>query len=385
LTSNIHFTHSISVVDTSLSGSNFIRRFKEGKQKFNMEDYNQYEWNQSNQQQQQQQQYQQQQQQQQQQAPPPPASQLFGLVIPGHDIRTNFEPADATGTKFTLTIPFPSPLSPSPSSLPSPLTLSNITDIVFFLLPNTQLPPNTGAMLYWSASPMKMLEENKINAAAAGAATCTSEFELLGALIPNNGQSSAIFRTGWSSHEPLHNLVQAVSMSSIQSSSLLSSSSSPTAPATPMLSSSSSSFITNSTTSISTMDGSNDNNIQHDHNNNNGINLTFGISIEPIENIQNLNMDTKQNNNNSNTSIGGTLGNGHGHGRGYGVENQTMNVAKHIAMDLFNYLQSFDDVGSNSSQSRGIMNVPTNVFDRWYKRFEGKLRRDPNFFMKSSS
>ena len=54
------------------------------------------------------------------------------------------------------------------------------------------------------------------------------------------------------------------------------------------------------------------------------------------------------------------------------------NVAQKIALDLFNYLQSFDDTQQNRN---GWMNVPTNVFDRWFKRFEMKLGRDPNFFM----
>ena len=61
------------------------------------------------------------------------------------------------------------------------------------------------------------------------------------------------------------------------------------------------------------------------------------------------------------------------------VEHDRGQVAKKIAMNLFNYLQSFDDVGSQ----RGIMTVPTNVFERWIKRFEEKFALDPNFFMNS--
>jgi hypothetical protein len=60
------------------------------------------------------------------------------------------------------------------------------------------------------------------------------------------------------------------------------------------------------------------------------------------------------------------------------------NVAKKIATDLFNFLQSFGDTGTGGNVKNGWMMVPVNVFDRWFKRFEGKIERDPNFFMKSS-
>jgi hypothetical protein len=219
-----------------------------------------------------------------QQQQPSLSSQLFGLIIPGKEVITNFAPADTSGTKYTLTIPFPvEAVQSNPEN-----AITSISDIVFFLLPNVSLPPNTGAMIYWSAS-------------SSNQAAPSSSFELLGALTPT--QTSAILRTGWSTNEPLHNLI----------SSLL---------ASP----------------------------------NTTINITFGISIEPIENINNLNV--------MKNSV-----------------NERKNVAQKIALDLFNYLQSFDDTQMNG---KGWMNVPTNVFDRWFKRFEMKIGRDPNFFMKSS-
>ena len=52
-------------------------------------------------------------------------------------------------------------------------------------------------------------------------------------------------------------------------------------------------------------------------------------------------------------------------------------VARKIAEDLFNFMQSFVN-GTGSS----TMTVPTNVFDRWIARFENRLRRDPHFFLK---
>ena len=212
-------------------------------------------------------------------------SQVFGLVIPGKEVITNFAPADASGTKYSLTIPFPTNQNSNNNKQDNDIT--SVSDIVFFLLPNISLPTNSGAMIYWSA-------------AGSQETTPSSSFELLGALTP--AQASIILRTGWSTNEPLHNLISSLS-------------SSPNA------------FV----------------------------NITFGISIEPLENINNLNVTHKN-------------------------INERKNVAQKIALDLFNYLQSFDDTQKNGT---GWMNVPTNVFDRWIKRFEMKMGRDPNFFMKN--
>lgn len=79
------------------------------------------------------------------------------------------------------------------------------------------------------------------------------------------------------------------------------------------------------------------------------------MSIEPLANIQNLDIMHK------------------------GVEDR-LQVAKKIALDLYNYLTSFDDAAGRN----GKVVVPTNVFDRWFARFERKYRLDSNFFMKES-
>lgn len=212
-------------------------------------------------------------------------SQLFGIIIPGKEVITNFVPADPSLTKFTLTVPFPVHTNDEHS-------IASVSDIVFFLLPNISLPPNSGAMIYWSAS-------------SNHEASPPSSFELLGALTPT--QPSSILRTGWSTNEPLHHLIKSSMSSNLGNTSAI-------------------------------------------------INITFGISIEPLDNINNLDATRKN-------------------------TNERKNVAQKIALDLFNYLQSFDDTQQNG---KGWMNVPTNVFDRWFKRFEMKMARDPNFFMKSS-
>lgn len=82
------------------------------------------------------------------------------------------------------------------------------------------------------------------------------------------------------------------------------------------------------------------------------ITINLGVSIEPMSSVRNMGI----------------------------IQDKTTHVAKKIAMDLFNYMRSFD----TGSGGGGNMVVPKNVFDRWMSRFEAKARVDPNFFMKSS-
>lgn len=79
------------------------------------------------------------------------------------------------------------------------------------------------------------------------------------------------------------------------------------------------------------------------------ITINLGVSIEHISNIQNIGA----------------------------MKNDTTHIAKKIAINLFNFMQSFD----SGSGGQGNMVVPKNVFERWLSRFEAKSRVDPNFFM----
>ena len=248
-----------------------------------------------------------------QQQIPTATTQPFGLIIPGQNVETNFIP-DATGTKFTLTIPFPisgngsnefvsMDMSTSAKNTSSSLSPTAVSEIIFFLLPNIPLPADSGAMLYWSAAPMDSLGNPIQDTSISGG------FELLGALTPT--KSSIVCRTGWATHDQLQSIVEkAKNMQPQQAMS-------------PNIA---------------------------------GVLMTFGVSIEPLNNMRNLQIEEK------------------------GVSD-LKGVAQKIATDLFNYLQSFDDVGNARS---GWMTVPTNVFERWFKRFEGKLHRDPKFFMRNS-
>ena len=197
-------------------------------------------------------------------------AQLLGFVVPGGPVRTDFVPADASGTKYTLTLR-------TPGDLPLPLT--TVSEVVCFLLPNALLSPQQGILVYCQVS----------SPAGNGEAT---GFELLGAIT--HERPSAIFRTSWSQNDLLLSQHQIIS---------------------PV--------------------------------------VTLGISIEPLETIQNI--DSGRNDN-------------------------RLHVAQKIAMDLFQFMQSFD---TGAAVVGNMMTVPANIFDRWIKRFEERFRRDPNFYMKN--
>mmetsp|Transcript_24762 Transcript_24762/g.36326 ORF Transcript_24762/g.36326 Transcript_24762/m.36326 type:complete len:259 (+) Transcript_24762:66-842(+) len=221
------------------------------------------------------------------QAPQPPTQPIFGILIPGHTLRTDFVPTDPSGLKYTLNLTAPPPDLSYEQQQQHSVNPTSIPDIAFFLLPTTTLPPNHGVLLYYQAS-----------------STYTNEstgFELLGALT--QAKPSGLFRTSWPTHE----------------------------------------FFT---TKVAP---------------NNIFSITLGVSIEPLENIQNLSGST------GSASITG------------GIE-ERVNFAQKIALNLYNYMQSFDNGGA----AQGQMTVPVKVFQRWLERFEKKCRLDPNFFMKDN-
>ena len=82
------------------------------------------------------------------------------------------------------------------------------------------------------------------------------------------------------------------------------------------------------------------------------VNIQFGISIEPLDTLNNLEIASK------------------------GVEDRSA-FAIQIAKDLFNFMASF----SHATQP-GWMNVPNTIFDQWMERFKRKQAMDPNFYLK---
>ena len=99
------------------------------------------------------------------------------------------------------------------------------------------------------------------------------------------------------------------------------------------------------------------------------VKINFGISIEPLDVVRNL--PSGNNANNPMQAIRTQPS----------VSEKRPLVAQKIAKDLYNFMLSFDTGGARGSQT---MTVPANIFDRWWKRFEAKLNRDPNFFLKNN-
>ncbi|KAL0484887.1 OPI10 [Acrasis kona] len=87
--------------------------------------------------------------------------------------------------------------------------------------------------------------------------------------------------------------------------------------------------------------------------------LYIGITLEKIENLQNLEGTNFQ--------------------RQQKEANNTVGLAQFIADDLFKFLQSF--VRPDNS-NKDILVLPTNAIDSWLQKFTNKLRVDPNFWKK---
>ena len=93
------------------------------------------------------------------------SSPLFGIVIPGHPIITDFKPISETKA-VTL--------------VPAPATVNEIT---FFLFPSSPCPPGFGAILYYTVDQV--------------------HWEILGSIFPE--KPSATFRTGWPTNDLILN------------------------------------------------------------------------------------------------------------------------------------------------------------------------------------
>ncbi len=91
---------------------------------------------------------------------------LFGVVIPGRPLITEFQLVDSMKAVALIEQP------------------CFVNEITFFLLPSTPVPPGFGAILYYSVHPFEA-------------------WEVIGSVSPN--KPSGIFRTGWSTKEDVKN------------------------------------------------------------------------------------------------------------------------------------------------------------------------------------
>jgi hypothetical protein len=62
-------------------------------------------------------------------------------------------------------------------------------------------------------------------------------------------------------------------------------------------------------------------------------------------------------------------------------ENQTK-YAMAIAQNLYNYMGSYNQVIPGYNQE--MLVTPTNVLDKWLKRFQEKYQVDPNFIYRTT-
>ena len=104
------------------------------------------------------------------------------------------------------------------------------------------------------------------------------------------------------------------------------------------------------------------------------VRINIGISIEALDVVKNLAGDG------SSISSIGTASLPNIPSNSIAADKRPM-VAQKIAKDLYNFMLSFDTGGATGNQA---MVVPASIFEKWWIRFESKLRRDPNFFLKDS-
>ncbi len=93
-------------------------------------------------------------------------SQLFGIVVPGRPVITEFQLVDSTKAMTMLEQP------------------ATVPELTFFLLPTTVIPPGYGAILYYSIPPFQ-------------------NWVLIGSIDP--AKPSGIFRTNWATNEEVRN------------------------------------------------------------------------------------------------------------------------------------------------------------------------------------
>jgi hypothetical protein len=124
---------------------------------------------------------------------PAAAQPPFGLIIPGHLVRSDFVQVD--NLKFSLSLNCPGDIC---------VPLQAIRQIVFFVYPAAPVPPNHGVLCYWqiSSAPAPTVPL---------APPISTGFQLLGAVTPES--PSAVFNTGWSENEDVINLLSNIGSS----------------------------------------------------------------------------------------------------------------------------------------------------------------------------
>ena len=103
--------------------------------------------------------------------------------------------------------------------------------------------------------------------------------------------------------------------------------------------------------------------------------MQLGLSLEKVEDL--LTMEA-----NIDASSGTDGGTGVGSGTGGGIAAAgaaASTAARGIALDLFNFMESFRKPG------QAELVVPPSIFESWIRKFTSKVKRDPNFYLKKGA
>ncbi|KAL2070339.1 hypothetical protein VTL71DRAFT_13365 [Oculimacula yallundae] len=227
-------------------------------------------------------------------------------------------------------IPTGAPCITLPSSAPSqtsfiynlPRTGKGFSHIVVFLLPGITLPPNTAAAVYISLPSQNATQQPNPN----------PEFKFLGGIGP--GKESAVFK-----------ISGLGGTSSTQS---------------------------NTAGGIAEVDMDADDTSTQGGSEGGGI-ITLGISLESAESVasqmallQSTSTTTPNPSSNSQALVLSSNTNS--------SKPDTLQLAQRIIKNAFNFLASF-----SGNVNGGVEVVPLKAFEEWWRKFEGRVRRDPGF------
>ena len=101
--------------------------------------------------------------------------------------------------------------------------------------------------------------------------------------------------------------------------------------------------------------------------------LTIGISLEDAAEIGAKMSAISSANTNNNTSGPLVLANKSGAAAASNPD-QTVKLAQRIIKNAFNFLASF-----SGNMGGGVEVVPLKAFEEWWRKFEGRVVRDPGF------
>ena len=59
-----------------------------------------------------------------------------------------------------------------------------------------------------------------------------------------------------------------------------------------------------------------------------------------------------------------------------------LDFGRRVGLDLYRFAQSFAPPGDAAAAAAGVAVLPPGALDSWWKKFESKFRRDPDFLLR---